>query len=73
MLRDLQWTADVLRESGSAKNFEDITEQDWPDGDLKSPVGDMEHDQESSTSQLLSRRPMRKTPPSGVNEKHSVS
>ena len=34
VLRDLRRTADVLRESGSAKNFEDITEQDWPDGDL---------------------------------------
>ena len=33
VLRDLRRTADVLRESGSAKNFEDITEQDWPDGD----------------------------------------
>ena len=28
-LRDLRRIADVLRESGSAKNFEDITEQDW--------------------------------------------
>ena len=73
VLRDLRRTADILCESGSAKNFEDITEQDWPDGDLKSTVGDMEHDQESSTSQLPSRRLIRKTPPSGVNERHSVS
>ena len=34
VLRNLRLVADVLRESGSAKNFEDITEQDWPDGDL---------------------------------------
>ena len=27
VLRDLRRTADVLRETGSAKNFEDITEQ----------------------------------------------
>ena len=35
MLRGLRRTADTLRESGSATNFEDITEQDWPDGDFK--------------------------------------
>ena len=34
VLRDLRRTADVLRETGSAKNFEHITEQDSPDGDL---------------------------------------
>ena len=34
VLRDLRRTADVLRETGSSKNCEDITEQDWPDGDL---------------------------------------
>ena len=33
VLRDLRRTADILRESGSAKNFEDITGQDWLDGD----------------------------------------
>ena len=70
MLRDLRRTADILRESGSAKNFEDITEQDWPDGDLNSTAGDMEPNQETSESQLSSRRLMRKTPPSGVDEKH---
>ena len=51
MLRDLRRTADILRESGSAKNFEDITEQDWPDGDLNSTAGDMESNQETSKSQ----------------------
>ena len=70
MLRDLRRTADVLRESGSAKNFEDITEQDWPDGDLNSTAEDMEPNQETSENQLPSRRLMRKTPPSGVEEKH---
>ena len=70
VLRDLRRTADILRESGSAKNFEDITEQDWPDGDLNSTAGDMEPNQETSESQLPSRRLMRKTPPSGVDEKH---
>ena len=34
VLRDLRRTADILRETGSAKNFEDITEQDWPDADV---------------------------------------
>ena len=50
VLRDLRWTADVLRESGSAKNFEDITEQDWPDGDLNTTAEDMEpaHAEDSS-------------------------
>ena len=33
VLRDLRRTANVSRDSGPAKNFEDITEQDWPDGD----------------------------------------
>ena len=70
VLRDLRRTADVLRESGSAKNLEDITEQDWPDGDLNSTAEDMEPNQEMSESQLPSRRLMRKTPPSGVDEKH---
>ena len=73
VLRDLRRTADILRESGSAKNFEDITEQDWPDGDLNSTAGDMEPNQETSKSQLPSRRLMRKTPPSGVDEKHPDS
>ena len=73
VLRDLRRTADILRESGSAKNFEDITEQDWTDGDLNSTSGDMEPNQETSKSQLPSRRLMRKTPPSGVDEKHPDS
>ena len=62
-LRDLRRAADVLRESGSARNFEDITEQDWPDGDLNSTAEDMEPNQETSENQLPSRRLMRKTPP----------
>ena len=73
MLRDHWRTADILRESGSAKNFEDITEQDWPDGDLNSTAGDMEPNQETSESQLPSRRLMRKTRPSGVDEKNPDS
>ena len=73
MLRDLRRSAHVLRESGSAKNFEDITAQDWPDGDLNSTAGDMEPDQLTSESQLPSRRLVRKTPPSEVDEKHSDS
>ena len=73
VLRDLRRTADVLRESGSAKNFEDITEQDWPDGDLNSTAEDMEPNQETSESQLPSRRLVRKIPPSEVDEKHSDS
>ena len=32
--RDIQRTAAISREKRAAKNFEDITEQDWPDGDL---------------------------------------
>ena len=72
VLRDLRRTADVLRESGSAKNFEDITEQDWPDGDLNSTAGDMETNQETSESQLPSRWLARKTP-SEIGEKHSGS
>ena len=55
------------------QRIEDITEQDWPDGDLNSTAGDMEPNQEMSESQLLSRRLMRKTPPSGVDEKHPDS
>ena len=50
VLRDLRRTADILRESGSAKNFEDITEQDWPDGDLNSTAGDIDPNQETSKS-----------------------
>ena len=73
VLRDLRRTADILRESGSAKNFEDIMEQDWPDGDLNSTAGDMEPNQETSKSQLPSCRLMRKSPPSGVDEKHPDS
>ena len=73
VLRGLRRTADILRESGSAKNFENITEQDWPDGDLNSAAGDMEPNQETSKSQLPSRWLMWKTPPSGVDEKHPVS
>ena len=73
VLRDLRRTADVLRESGSVKNFEDITEQDWPDGDLNSAAEDMEPNQETSESQLPSRRLVRKTPPSEVDVKHSDS
>ena len=73
VLRDLRRTADILRDSGLAKNFEDITEQDWPDGDLNSTAGDMGPNQETSKSQLPSRRLMRKTPPSGVDEKHPDS
>ena len=69
VLRDLRRTADILCESGSAKNFEDITGQDWPDGDFNSTAGDMEPNQETSKSQLPSRR----TPPSGVDEKHPDS
>ena len=37
VLRDLRRTADVLWETGSAKNFEDITEQDVPDGGSHCP------------------------------------
>ena len=70
VLRDLRRTADILREGGSAENFEDITEQDWPDGDLNSTAGGMEPNHETSKSQLPSRQLMRKTPPSGVDEKH---
>ena len=72
VLRDLRRTADVLRESRSAKNFEDITEQDWPDGDSNPTAEDMEPNQESPENQLPSdrRRLVRKTPPSGVNETH---
>ena len=69
VLRDLRRTADVVRES-SAKNFEDITKQDWPDGDFNSTAGDMEPNQETSKSQLPSRRLMRKTSPSGVDGTH---
>ena len=47
--------------------------KDWPDGDLNSTAGDMEPNQETSESQLPSRRLMRKTPPSGVDEKHPDS
>ena len=61
------------RESGSAESFEDITEQDWPDGDLNHIAEDMEPNQETSESQLPSRRLVRKTPPSEVDEKHSDS
>ena len=38
VLRDLRRTANVSRETGSVKNFEDITEQDWPDGDTAEGV-----------------------------------
>ena len=73
VLRALRRAADILRESGSAKNFEDITEQDWPDGDFNSTAGDIECNQETSKSQLPSRQLMRKTPLSGVDEKHPDS
>ena len=55
VLRDLRRTADVLRESGSAKNFEDITEQDWPDGDLNPTAEGVEPDQETPENQLPSQ------------------
>ena len=61
VLLDLRRTADILRESGSAKNFEDITEQDWPDGDLSSTAADMEPNQETSKSQDSSFRSRRET------------
>ena len=72
MLRDLQRTAGVLRETGSAKNFEDITEQDWPDGDLNPTAEGVEPSQETRNSQLPSdrRRLVRKTLPSRVDGTH---
>ena len=73
VLRDLRRTADILRESSSAKNSDDITEQDWLDGDLNSNAGNMKPNQETSKSQLPSRRLMRKTLLSGVDEKHPDS
>ena len=48
-------------------------EQDWPDGDLNSTAEEMEPNQETSESQLPSRRLVRKTPPSEVHVKHSDS
>ena len=68
MLRDLRRTADVLRETGSAKNFEDITEQDWPGGDLNTTAENAEASQEIPET-CLSDRP-RKTPPAKVDETH---
>ena len=61
----LRRTADVSRETGSAKNFEDITEQDWPDGDLNPTAESVEPSQETPENQLPSdrRRLVRKTPP----------
>ena len=59
VLRDLRRTADVLRESGSAKNFEDITEQDWPDGDLNPTAEGMEPSQESGKSASFRQTPTR--------------
>ena len=57
VLRDLRRTADIFREPGSAKNFEDITEQDWPDGDLNSTDGDTEPNQETSEKKSTSFTP----------------
>ena len=51
-------------------DFKDITEQDWPDGDLNPTVEGMELNQEMPENQLPSRRLMRKTPPSEVDAKH---
>ena len=70
MLRDLRRTANVLRESGSVKNFEDITEQDWPDGDVNPTAEGMEINQITPENQFLSRRLVRKTPLPEVDEKH---
>ena len=72
MLWDLRRTADVLRETGSAKNFEDITEQDWPDSDLNTTAENAEASQEIPENQPLSdRRPLaRKTPPAKIDETH---
>ena len=56
VLRDLRLTADVSRDTSPAKNFEDITEQDWPDGDLDPTAGVAEASQELPGSQLLSER-----------------
>ena len=69
VLRDLRRTADVLRETSSAKNFQDITEQDWPDGDLNTTAGGAESSQEIPENQPLPdrRRLVRKTPPSKVD------
>ena len=47
VLRDLRRNASVLRETGSAKNFEDTTEQDWPDGDLNPTAEGMEPSHET--------------------------
>ena len=72
MLRDLRRTADVLHETGSTKNFEDITEQDWPDGDLFTTAEGTEASQEIPENQPPSdsRRLVRKTPPPGVDGSH---
>ena len=69
MLRDLRRTADVSRETGSAKNFEDITKQD---GDLNTTAENAEASQEIPENQPLSdrRRLVRKTLPAKVDETH---
>ena len=56
VLRNLRRTAGVLREIGSAKNFEDITEQDWPDCDLNPTAEGAEASQEIPENQLPSDR-----------------
>ena len=50
-----------------------ISKTSRPDGDLNSTAGDMEPNQEMSKGQLPSRQLVRKTPPSGVDEKHPDS
>ena len=74
VLRDLRRTADVSRESGSAKNFEDITEQDWPDGDLNTTAENAEASHEIPENQPLSnrRRLVRKTPPAKVKKNTQI-
>ena len=60
VLRGFRRTANVLRETGSAKNVEDIMEQDWPDGDLNPTAENAEAGQEIPENQPLSdsRRPV---------------
>ena len=62
VLPDLRRTAEVLRET--AKNFEDTTEQDWPDSDSNTTAENAEASQDSPS------RFVRKTLPAKVDETH---
>ena len=55
VVRDILTAAEVLRDKGAAKNFEAITDQDWPDGEVES---DLDEVMTETTSVTVTERPV---------------